>query len=67
MHEATGARVVDADLCDGCGDCVQACPFGMIWVDEDTATARTCDLCDGDPQCVAFCPQKVLAYRKRRA
>jgi len=67
VHETTGARMVAADVCDGCGACVEACRFGMIWVDEDTAKARTCDLCDGDPQCVAFCPQKVLSYRKRRA
>jgi len=67
VHQTTGARTVDAAVCDGCGVCVQACEFGMIWVDEDAATARTCDLCEGDPQCVAFCPQKVLSYRKRRA
>lgn len=63
--ERTGARVVEPDLCDGCGLCVKACHLGMIWVDADTRIARKCDLCDGEPQCVLHCPQNVIAYRKK--
>jgi len=65
-HAATGARVVDADLCDGCGACVKACHFGMIHVAPHPRLAFKCDLCDGEPHCVAHCPQQVLSYRRRR-
>jgi Fe-S-cluster-containing hydrogenase component 2 len=65
IDEGTGARVVEAELCDGCGLCVKACHLGMIWLDRRGAKARKCDLCDGEPQCVLHCPQKALAYRRR--
>lgn len=26
---------IDTDLCDGCGDCVQVCPYGVMVVGED--------------------------------
>jgi len=66
VDERTGARVVDEQACDGCGLCVEACSFGMIWVDRSTRTARTCDLCGGEPQCVSHCPQEALTYHRRR-
>ena len=32
-NEATGAMLVDADLCIGCGMCVATCPLGGIAMD----------------------------------
>ncbi|MFQ6617799.1 MAG: 4Fe-4S binding protein [Fidelibacterota bacterium] len=26
---------IDTDRCDGCGDCVQACPYGVLETGED--------------------------------
>ena len=57
-------------LCDGCSDCVQACPHGAILTYPDTAGARAhtpvmrpesrpCHLCDGYP-CIAACPTGAL-------
>ncbi len=56
IFSEAGVVYVDADKCDGCGDCVKACPFGVIHVDSDLGKAYKCDLCKGgQPQCVAFC------------
>ena len=60
----TGARVVDEDKCQGCGDCVEACQFDMIHINEETQTAYKCDFCGGDPQCVAWCPTNAITFRK---
>jgi len=57
---ATGAVIVDADLCTACGNCVDACPYGAMRIWDDLA--RKCDLCGGDPACVRICPTDALRY-----
>jgi formate dehydrogenase iron-sulfur subunit len=78
-HEAcpTGAIIrtefdtvyVQQDICNGCGYCVIACPFGVIARDEHgTHTARKCTLCydrmkDGlEPACAKACPTNSIQY-----
>ena len=78
-HEAcpTGAIIrtefdtvyVQQDICNGCGYCVTACPFGVIARDnEGTHTARKCTLCydrmkDGMvPACAQACPTASIQY-----
>lgn len=58
LDEKTGAVMVDEDLCVGCGDCVEACPYGAIEIIDDLALV--CDLCGGEPGCVAGCPVDAL-------
>jgi len=60
---------VQQDICNGCGYCVVACPFGVIARDESgTHTARKCTLCydrmkDGmEPACAKACPTDSIQY-----
>ena len=53
---------INEDKCDGCGDCVTACPYGMIEQD-DQGLAYKCDYCDGDPACVKECYPEAIVYR----
>ncbi len=60
---------VQQDICNGCGYCVVACPFGVIARDEHgTHTARKCTLCydrmkDGMvPACAKACPTNSIQY-----
>lgn len=55
--------VVDARKCDGCGDCVTACPYGMI-EQYSSGKAYKCDLCGGNPACVAECHFGALVFRE---
>lgn len=48
--------------CIGCGNCVEACPFGGIFIDPIEKTAIACDLCGGDPICVKYCVPGVLRF-----
>ncbi|RKY97789.1 MAG: hypothetical protein DRQ10_08175, partial [Candidatus Hydrothermota bacterium] len=43
--------------CAGCGYCVEACPFGARYIDEETRVAKvTPEICEGCGICVAACP-----------
>lgn len=53
----TGIVVVYEKKCTGCGACVEACPFGEIWLDPDRKKALKCDLCR---QCIPRCPTGAL-------
>ncbi|UCF90655.1 MAG: 4Fe-4S dicluster domain-containing protein [Desulfobacterales bacterium] len=58
-----GVVVVDARKCDGCGDCVSACPYGMI-EQYGSGKAFKCDLCGGNPACVAECHFGALVFKE---
>jgi Fe-S-cluster-containing hydrogenase component 2 len=61
--EKNGIILVDADKCDGCGWCVEACDFGAIVLNPKTKDAEICNLCEDQetgPQCVRFCPKEAL-------
>ena len=55
-----GIWLVDPEVCTGCGECVEACPYGAMFLGED-GTADKCDLCGGHPICAASCPVGALA------
>jgi ferredoxin len=50
---------VDADLCAGCGECADDCPFGAISVDNGYAVVDGA-ACMGCGVCVAHCPQEAI-------
>ena len=55
--------VIDASKCDGCGECADACPYGMI---EQYASGQAykCDLCGGAPACVSECHFGALVFKE---
>lgn len=57
----TGIVVVYEKKCIGCGACVEACPYGVIWLQPDRGKAIKCDLCR---QCIPKCPTGALWVEK---
>ena len=59
---------VQPDICNGCGMCVVACPFGVIERRRDDGRAWKCTLCydrqrDGDmPACAKACPTESIVF-----
>lgn len=53
---------IDEERCNGCFECVDACPFGAIQRRENEAIK--CDLCQGATElsCVLACKCGALIY-----
>ena len=58
----TGLASVEEAMCSGCGECVEACPFGAMVLHPDTGVAIKCDLCGSNPQCVEHCPHGAIFF-----
>ncbi|MDI6102710.1 4Fe-4S dicluster domain-containing protein [Actinoplanes sp. NEAU-A12] len=63
-----GTVVVQEDICNGCGYCIPACPYGVIDQRGDDGRAWKCTLCydrigDGlSPACATACPTQSIQY-----
>ena len=59
---------VQPDICNGCGMCIPACPFGVIDRRPDDGRAWKCTLCydrlgDGmEPACAKACPTDSIVF-----
>ncbi len=68
MRTEFGTVVVQDDVCNGCGYCVSACPFGVIGRRESDGGAHKCTLCydrlgDGlTPACAKACPTESIQF-----
>lgn len=69
IDTATGARVIDAEICVGCQLCLNACPFNppRIRYNAEKQICFKCDLCEGEPQCVKFCGTGALTFVEEEA
>ena len=63
-----GLVLIDDDLCIGCKECMEACPFGAMQFDDDRETAAKCDLCverlkeSKTPACFSVCPTCCISW-----
>jgi formate dehydrogenase iron-sulfur subunit len=63
-----GTVVVQEDICNGCGYCVPACPYGVIDQRKDDGRAWKCTLCYDrlgagmEPACAQACPTKSIQF-----
>jgi formate dehydrogenase iron-sulfur subunit len=60
--------VVQPDVCNGCGYCVPACPYGVIDRREDDGRAWKCTMCYDrqlgglEPACAKACPTDSIQF-----
>ncbi|KAB2368193.1 4Fe-4S dicluster domain-containing protein [Actinomadura montaniterrae] len=63
-----GTVVVQEDICNGCGYCVPACPYGVIDQRKEDGRVWKCTLCydrigDGlEPACAKACPTDSIQF-----
>jgi formate dehydrogenase iron-sulfur subunit len=63
-----GTVVVQEDVCNGCGYCIPACPFGVIGQRREDGRAWKCTLCydrlrgEMEPACAQACPTDSIQF-----
>jgi formate dehydrogenase iron-sulfur subunit len=63
-----GTVVVQPDVCNGCGYCVPACPYGVLDKREDDGRIFKCTLCydrlgvGQEPACAKACPTESIQF-----
>jgi formate dehydrogenase iron-sulfur subunit len=63
-----GSVYIQPDVCNGCGYCVPACPFGVVDRSQDDGRAFKCTLCydrlkdDLEPACAKACPTDSIVF-----
>ena len=63
-----GTVVVQSDVCNGCGYCVPACPYGVIDQRKEDGRVWKCTLCYDrlkvgmEPACAKACPTRSIQF-----
>jgi formate dehydrogenase iron-sulfur subunit len=63
-----GTVVVQEDVCNGCGYCIPACPYGVIDRRQDDGRAWKCTMCYDrlgaglEPACAKACPTESIQF-----
>jgi formate dehydrogenase iron-sulfur subunit len=63
-----GTVVVQADVCNGCGYCIPACPYGVIAQRKGDGRAFKCTMCydrlkvGEEPACAKACPTDSIQF-----
>jgi formate dehydrogenase iron-sulfur subunit len=59
---------IQQDVCNGCRNCIAACPYDVIDIDEDKNVAQKCTLCYDrlqgglEPACAKACPTDSIQF-----
>src|SRR5439155_517358 len=62
---------IQQDVCNGCRNCIAACPYGVIGINQQTGTAHKCTLCYDrlqgglEPACAKACPTQSIQFGPR--
>jgi Fe-S-cluster-containing dehydrogenase component len=67
-----GLVIIDPVKCTGCKNCVDACPYGVIYFNDDLNIAQKCTGCAHlldsgwkEPRCVDACPTLALKFMEK--
>jgi formate dehydrogenase iron-sulfur subunit len=59
---------IQPNVCNGCRDCIAACPYDVIGIDENRGVVQKCTLCYDrlqgglEPACAKACPTESIVF-----
>ncbi len=59
---------IQPDVCNGCRNCISACPYGVIEMDQHKGVAQKCTMCYDrlqgglEPACAKACPTQSIQF-----
>jgi formate dehydrogenase iron-sulfur subunit len=68
IYNEYGDVYVQKDICNGCGYCIVACPFGVLTRSEEDGHVHKCTLCYDrqsvgmEPACAKTCPTESIQF-----
>jgi formate dehydrogenase iron-sulfur subunit len=68
MRTDLGNVIIQQDVCNGCRNCISACPFGVISYNHQTGRVNKCTLCDDrihnglETACAKACPTDSIVF-----
>jgi len=67
-----GIVIIDPEKCQGTKKCIDACPYGVIYLNDELSIAQKCTMCAHlldrgwkEPRCVTACPADALIFGER--
>ena len=67
-REEDGTVIIDQELCEGCQECITACPYSVPVYHPATGKTNKCDACfelrahGEEPACASGCPGRALYF-----
>ncbi len=67
-RDGNGLVQIDQEKCTGCGLCQEACPYDVIYMNEDLKVAQKCTGCahlievGETPRCADICPRDAIYF-----
>lgn len=58
---------INEEKCNGCGECIPACPEGALQIIDGKARLVNEAYCDGLGACIGECPNDAIKIEKREA
>jgi tetrathionate reductase subunit B len=69
VRRPDGIVLIEPDKCRGDKSCLDACPYGVIYFNDDVKIAQKCTFCahlldkgEKEPRCVNVCPTGALTF-----
>jgi len=56
--------LIDSNKCDGCGNCIEACPFDVFEIKNGKVIVKHPEKCKKCRACMSACPNNAIKIKE---